>query len=425
MYKLLKTQIAAKQQDNQDLCTQTEKTTTRELFYLAQEAHSLNKYQKASKYYKQYLGYKGKICTRIVGEAYLGLIDCCKALKYNKQIIKYCCELIALSDIYSKPFIVLAKVEMDKKNWQSAIDLFSKAVNLNKTINVLYDRVSERTYIPLEWISICYWYLGDKKSAKDFHEQAKKIKPENCWLMHNDPWHNTTKEIVLDKEKNSNQKDSITIISPSIARAAGLVRLYYSALLLAQNPELLNFIFVVEENDPQRDVYEKFSELPIIYTKKQRTTEKINLAANQATGDILIMAMDDVIFQTKNWDNILRRNLPADGYYIAYTSDGFKNICGFPIISKKMFNFLGYFTYPKITHEYTDAWLAEIGYSVSRLYFIKDIMMYHAHYVGNKQLHNRFSISRIKQRNNDSMVYSRDSNIRKQTIQKLRQLING
>ena len=72
-----------------------------------------------------------------------------------------------------------------------------------------------------------------------------------------------------------------------------------------------------------------------------------NILASNCTGDILIMGNDDLIYKTQNWDGILVEQTKKfkDGIYLMWFDDGIKhNHANFPIISRKWYETLGYFT---------------------------------------------------------------------------------
>lgn len=169
-----------------------------------------------------------------------------------------------------------------------------------------------------------------------------------------------------------------------------------SCLSTASHPKSIEVLLGFDRDDPHRGAY-----WPLLADKRftgacgrfylhdgvaGRTVSQVwNELADCSKGDILLMANDDLIFETQGWDEALRaidKSVP-DRIYVAYCEDGIngERHAAFPAVSRKWVNTLGYFA-PDVGFHffYNDTWIFELGKALNRLYFIRDHKIAHNHY---------------------------------------------
>jgi len=131
----------------------------------------------------------------------------------------------------------------------------------------------------------------------------------------------------------------ISLLVPSRARPKSLMRMLESALETAARPGDIEAVVLFDDDDAE-SLALQFGLLPVIRLVRPRmgmgqlTMECIRAA----TGDILIMANDDIVIRTKDWDDQVRATAQQfdDGIYLLYPNDCFKSgsLPTFPIVSR-------------------------------------------------------------------------------------------
>lgn len=241
----------------------------------------------------------------------------------------------------------------------------------------------------LEMEAIKYWSESNLPKARDLHAQARKTSPELDWIRHNDIWFiepdfnvdNTFLEKKsLENTKYKNAKISLLVVSYS--RPEGAMRIASTARVTAKRPELIEILICTDESDPLLERYKILPELNVHIIPEHRTSDKWNYLYSKSTGDIIFMVCDDVIFESWNWDEVLRNLWPDDGMAVMFTDDGNgKELLEFPIISRKIADILGYCAYPKLDHAGLDAWWSFIGKKLNRYYYLAKVFRHrHQHY---------------------------------------------
>ena len=140
-------------------------------------------------------------------------------------------------------------------------------------------------------------------------------------------------------------------------------------------------LFYIDHDDPSKYNVEKF-----LVGKRPQLSEHWNMLYKLSKGDPIIMANDDVIFITKDWDLILNEKLTnyKDDIYCAWFDDGFngEKHCAFPIISRKWINTLGYLTSGLFKTLYNDTWIFDIAKQLKRCCYIPEVKIKHIQQLG-------------------------------------------
>lgn len=227
----------------------------------------------------------------------------------------------------------------------------------------------------------------------------------------------------------------ISLLLPSRQRPNELMRLYKSAMELADDPKSVEMVTYVDEDD---ESYDNLIESPpprTVFLKGERKTisKCWNDCWRASTGEIYFHAGDDIVFRTKGWDTTVR-NLFAeypDRIVFAYGNDGNgeseRNDFGtHGFIHKHWTDVVGYFVPPYYESDYNDTHLNDLAKGVDRHRHI-DILTEHMHFSLGKSEMDQNTKDRLerheKQRPNELYEALPQRIERADQIEKLRQYI--
>jgi hypothetical protein len=171
----------------------------------------------------------------------------------------------------------------------------------------------------------------------------------------------------------------ISLLCPTRERVSMASRLRETALSLARNPDDVEVLFYVANDDPTRQEYVNTTGLSITVGYDQPTSRSWNVLAERAGGDLLFMLADDARFETQDWDvrclDGLRRY--PDGYVCVMTNDGRGGGTPHPAVGRQWFESLGYLAAPMMHHFGVDTWITDMAARVGRQFMVKDVMLRH------------------------------------------------
>lgn len=78
----------------------------------------------------------------------------------------------------------------NQKKYEAATMYFLSVVNGTGFDSEFFKDGNDYKFHSLVWLSCCFWYRGKKDIAKQFHEQAKAIKPNSPVVLNNDKFFN-------------------------------------------------------------------------------------------------------------------------------------------------------------------------------------------------------------------------------------------
>jgi glycosyltransferase involved in cell wall biosynthesis len=132
----------------------------------------------------------------------------------------------------------------------------------------------------------------------------------------------------------------ISVLLPTRGRPALARRFLESLLATAHEPAMIESVLYVDDDDQTAGA---IGELP--GNVRRITGPRLGMGAantaclSQATGDILLLANDDIVVRTEGWDTHVRTCDArfADGIYLAWPNDGFASyrISTFPILTRR------------------------------------------------------------------------------------------
>lgn len=209
---------------------------------------------------------------------------------------------------------------------------------------------------------------------------------------------------------------NISILCPSRGRPHLLERMMASALKTAVHPERVKIYVYLNHDDPAQDGYLAVScytgpEVSFSHGPDAPTAYSWNQLAAQCDGDLLMLMGDDVVFRTRGWDNALEEaaaTLP-NGVGVLSFEDGRSEVGTahpHPVMTRKMYEALGYFTCPIFLHWYVDTWMVEIARRADAFRYVAGVVMEHvkpSDTGGADETHNRIRRGVWNQR--DKAVY--------------------
>lgn len=110
---------------------------------------------------------------------------------------------------------------------------------------------------------------------------------------------------------------------------------------------------------------------------------------NQSTGEIIVLVNDDMVIQTRGWDEKLRalHRKVDDKIYLAYGNDLFKkgDLCTFPILSRQCCELLQQPYHTAYRGAFIDYHLMDIFKRLektgfNRIFYLDDVVFEHLHY---------------------------------------------
>ena len=241
---------------------------------------------------------------------------------------------------------------------------------------------------------------------------------------------------------------NIAILTPSRQRPGKLDRLIDSVYETASKKNSIRMYNYIDTDDPRMQQYTNnnlasdFSPTVFnVYDKPQSVSKSWNVLAEKAMyeskewgADVLIMGNDDQVYLTKDWDIKLQEEIEkfADDIYCCWFEDliNGKSHCSFPIISKKWYETLGYFTPGVFNFGYNDTWVYDIAKRIDRCHFIPEVVVEHLHFsTGKVQMDSTYHRNRTEKRGNlyhlDKVIFDETSDQRAQAAEKLKKLMDN
>ena len=222
----------------------------------------------------------------------------------------------------------------------------------------------------------------------------------------------------------------ISILTPTRQREWRAKKFAHSVLSTAAVPEEIEMLFYIDSDDPELVQYsnwhlESSKQIKIYVGDPISISKSWNIIADKCIGDILIMGNDDLVYHTSNWDNILHHKIMEypDNIYVAWVNDGINGSrhCAFPMVSRKWYEILGYFTPGIFEFLYNDTWIYDIGKILDRLIYIPEIYNEHQHFSTGKMQADETTMRprRSGSVQRDKKLFERTINKRKKDAEKL------
>lgn len=226
----------------------------------------------------------------------------------------------------------------------------------------------------------------------------------------------------------------ISVLIPTRGRREGLARAIVSARQTAADPNDLEFIVYVDEDD--QATYDLFPEknIKFIVGKRIVLSNYWNKCAALSSGDILHQSNDDVVYQTRGWDMLVEKEFAKvpDKILMVHGDDGSGRtrqsgrgeFATHPFVSRRWYETLGYVTPPCFSSDFGDTWLNALANAIQRRISLP-FTVEHRHYLFGKAPLDTTTEERLARHHNDRVweLYEDLAPLRTIDIEKLRSAI--
>ena len=182
----------------------------------------------------------------------------------------------------------------------------------------------------------------------------------------------------------------ISLLLPTRGRAELLRRFLESVLARSERPERVEVVVYADEDDPASHGFQvEGLEVSTLVGPRASMGDYNTACLERSRGDIVVLANDDVVIQTRGWDRKLREMHAAmqDRVYLAYPNDLFKGrgLSAFPILSRTVCQLLGE-PFPRayrgafIDYHLLDIFKRLEQHGHPRLIYLEDMVFEHMHY---------------------------------------------
>lgn len=119
-------------------------------------------------------------------EAYKLLANFALSQGDAERALQYLAKSVKLLPPNGEICCLFGKCYFDRRNYQHAAQWYAYALNARATSGFVNEYYVN--FLPHIQLSVCYWHLGDKSTAKRHHEAAKAIAPSDPTVQANDRW---------------------------------------------------------------------------------------------------------------------------------------------------------------------------------------------------------------------------------------------
>jgi glycosyltransferase involved in cell wall biosynthesis len=203
----------------------------------------------------------------------------------------------------------------------------------------------------------------------------------------------------------------ISILCPTRGRPEMVKN--FLASLLATSSEAPEVVLYVDDDDSQTtgpsingDQSYPIDKLIMLRGPRILMTEMWNRCSEAATGEILLLSGDDVLFRTKGWDDQVRRAFAAfpDRLILVHGDDGvhgnrFGTHC---FLHRAWVDAVGYFSPPYFSSDYGDTWINDVFNALDRRIFLP-IVTEHLHPIAGKRQPDKTDKERLERHKRDDV----------------------
>ncbi|WP_146097910.1 MULTISPECIES: hypothetical protein [Xanthomonas] len=232
-----------------------------------------------------------------------------------------------------------------------------------------------------------------------------------------------------------------SMLCPTRSRVKRVQLFVRSVHRTCADPSQVELLFYVDDDDPQLDqyriavekmraAYSAFRALELIVGPPISVSRSWNVLADKCSGNLLMMANDDQMYIDYGWDFHLDKcyGEREDEVFALFFEDGQYPPDGgdFPIVSRRWYETLGYFTPGIFEFWYNEAWIFDVANRLQRIIRISGVLVDHLHYSEYKSVlddtykRHRLNYERV---NRDSELYNRTADDRQAAADKLRALM--
>lgn len=164
----------------------------------------------------------------------------------------------------------------------------------------------------------------------------------------------------------------------------------WASALATQTWEAVECLVYLDEDDPHLAAYEKINGIKVTVGPRISISEAWNLIAAKASGSILMLCADDLLFRTEGWDKLIAQEFEKvlDRIVLVYGRDGYQDeaLATHPFLHRNWMKTVGYFVPPYFTASYDDTWLNDVADMIGRKRFVPEVLIEHMHPAAGKAL---------------------------------------
>lgn len=228
----------------------------------------------------------------------------------------------------------------------------------------------------------------------------------------------------------------ISILTPTRGRPDNITRLITSALDTARQPNLIEFVFYVDSDDPMSDnAIERASiagaRTMTIVGERIVLSEMWNACAREAHADIMMHCGDDIVFRSNNWDEHVLGEFEKypDKIVLVHGRDGYQDrrLATHGFRHRNWVNVVGDFVPPYFSSDYNDTWVTEVADALGRRSYLESIYTEHMHPVVGKGPQDQTHQERLERhaRDNPGKLYGELANVRQEEVRLLQRFIDA
>lgn len=177
-----------------------------------------------------------------------------------------------------------------------------------------------------------------------------------------------------------------SLLAPTRGRPQALREMADTAHATANGP--IEVRAYVDIDDPFLDQYVATRGVTVIVGPRITLSACWNVLADEASGQFLHMAADDIRFRTPGWDSIIRGTFEAfpDRIACVYGRDGIhdEKLATHGFISRRWYETVGYFTWGEFPCDFADTWLHDVAEMIGRLIYQPEVLIEHLHPIAQK-----------------------------------------
>ena len=177
----------------------------------------------------------------------------------------------------------------------------------------------------------------------------------------------------------------ISFLCPTRKRPANVLRLVKS--LEDTSAEMPEVVFYVDEDDETFPQVFTSPNIKVVRGPRILMSEMWNKCLEASTGELLMMGGDDLVFQTKDWDTMVRRAFAAfpDRLVFVHGDDGHwgDKFGTHGIVHRNWVSAVGYLCPPHYASDYNDTHINEVANMIDRRLYIPFVTE-HMHPIWNK-----------------------------------------
>jgi hypothetical protein len=197
----------------------------------------------------------------------------------------------------------------------------------------------------------------------------------------------------------------ISILCPTRGRPEMVKSMWNS--LRETSSVMPEIVYYVDEDDGTfPESFHCFTNVNVLRGPRILMTEMWNRCAEAATGEIMLLSGDDVLFKTKGWDDMVRRAFAAfpDRLVMVHGDDGiwgnkFGTHC---FLHRAWVDAVGYFSPPYFSSDYGDTWINDVFNAVNRRIYLPFVTE-HLHPVAGKRKLDKTDEERLQRHKKDGV----------------------